>query len=211
MCFSVTVSFGASAVIGTTGVLTLREAQSKAELPLASVPLLFAIQQLVEGVIWLSFGKAFLLSIMTYVYSFFSHVLWPVFIPWSIMLVEPEKKKRKILKALVYLGILVALFDLYYIVKYPVSVQVTNDSIDYIYNHIYPKYTLIFYVAAVSFSGLLSSHRIIRWLGITVALSLLTAILFYQATFISIWCFFAAFLSLIIYWFFLERRKSSRT
>ena len=208
MCFSATASFAASGAIGTVGVLTLKKVKTRAELPLASIPLLFAFQQLIEGVIWISFGKAILLSVMTYIYSFFSHVLWPVFIPWSIMLVEPGKKKRTLLKALVYLGILVALFDFYYIVKYPVSVQITNASIDYIYIHIYPKFILIFYVATVSFSGMLSSHRIIKWLGIATALSLLMAIFFYQATFISAWCFFAALLSVIVYWFFLEKRKS---
>lgn len=119
MCFSATVSFGASGLIGATGVLTLREVRSKNELPLASVPLLFAIQQFVEGVIWISFGKAALLSVMAYAYSFFSHLLWPILLPAAMLLVEPDKARRKIMKVFVYLGILVFFFDLYAIVRAP--------------------------------------------------------------------------------------------
>lgn len=89
----------------------------------------------------------------------------------------------------------------------PLTVQITDGSIDYIYDHIYPQATLLFYVAAVSFYGLLSSHRIIRWFGMATAASLVIAILFYKATFISVWCFFAALISAIVYWFFRDKRK----
>lgn len=56
MCFSATASFTASAVLGITGIATLRQVKFKSLIFLACLPLLFAIQQFNEGLIWLYFG-----------------------------------------------------------------------------------------------------------------------------------------------------------
>ena len=81
MCFSATASFVAGARLSVVGVATIRTAERPSELPFASIPLLFGIQQLVEGIIWLTFREEApaLKQSMTYVYSFFSHVLWPIY------------------------------------------------------------------------------------------------------------------------------------
>lgn len=59
------------------GVATLKNAKKTSELPFGMIPLLFGIQQLTEGVIWLTFVRdaPVLKQTMTYVYSGFSHVL----------------------------------------------------------------------------------------------------------------------------------------
>ena len=76
MCFSATASFSAGAVLLGLGALTLKSARRPRELLYAAIPLLFAIQQLSEGVIWLTFRYETpqLNVVMTHVYSFFSHV-----------------------------------------------------------------------------------------------------------------------------------------
>jgi len=51
MCFSATASFSAGAILLGLGTLTLKSARRPRELVLAAIPLLFAIQQLIEGVI----------------------------------------------------------------------------------------------------------------------------------------------------------------
>ena len=58
---------------------------------------MFAIQQLIEGVIWLTFSAdAPLLNlVMTHVYSFFSHVLWPVCLPVAVLMIEPPGWYRR--------------------------------------------------------------------------------------------------------------------
>lgn len=189
------------------GILTLREAKTKSEIPLASIPLLFAVQQAIEGALWLSFGSPLLVKTLAYAYSLFSHILWPVFIPFSVYLIEPRGERKKILKALVFIGALIALYDFVYISQYPVNVEVVNQSIAYLYAHFYPQLTLALYVIAVSASGLLSSYPIMKFLGVMAALSLIAALQFYQATFISVWCFFAAVLSIVVYWHFRTLRR----
>jgi len=56
MCFSATASFSAGAVLRGIGALTLKAARRPCEWPFAAIPLLFAIQQLIEGMIWLTFS-----------------------------------------------------------------------------------------------------------------------------------------------------------
>ena len=60
MCFSATASFSAGALLLGIGTLTLRSAlatRQRHALPFAAIPMLFAMQQLIEGVIWLTFAE----------------------------------------------------------------------------------------------------------------------------------------------------------
>ena len=55
MCFSATASFVAGTSLSVLEFAALKRAKIKSEIPVAIVPLLFGAQQLVEGIIWLSF------------------------------------------------------------------------------------------------------------------------------------------------------------
>ena len=99
MCFSATASFTAGAVLVTAGVLSLRHVTSKNALPFASIPLLFGLQQMVEGIVWTTFGSPEVHAIATYVFVMFSHVLWPTFVPLSIWLLEKDPLRKKPLLA----------------------------------------------------------------------------------------------------------------
>ena len=125
MCFSATASFSAGAVLLGVGTLTLRSSlasHQRRDFPFAAIPLLFAIQQLIEGVIWLTFhvDAPLLNSVMTYVYSFFSHALWPVYVPVAVMLMEPNGWRRRTLIAFVAAGAAVGAYLLFVLVAYPI-------------------------------------------------------------------------------------------
>ena len=53
MCFSASISFTTAAVLTVAGVITLKNTSNKKEYILASFPLIFALQQFVEGLSWL--------------------------------------------------------------------------------------------------------------------------------------------------------------
>ena len=86
MCFSAPASFIAGAALSATGVATIRMTSRRAQRPFAAIPLLFGIQQIVEGMIWLSFGDASPVpnATLTFAYSLFSHVLWPIYMPYAV-------------------------------------------------------------------------------------------------------------------------------
>lgn len=58
MCFSATASFAASALLTGVGVMALRAVRRPEERLFALVPLLFATQQLTEGLVWMSYPWA---------------------------------------------------------------------------------------------------------------------------------------------------------
>lgn len=201
MCFSATASFAAGTVLTAVGVLTVRKSQGRRELPLALVPLLFGVQQLTEGVVWVSLGQdlPWLQSWATYIYSVFSHVVWPIVVPFAILLVEPRLWRRRVLGVFVALGLSVGLYLLFYIVRFPVTARVEGDSIAYDSPHFYLAVVLIGYLVATCISGLFSSHWCINVFGVLAFVLAVTAAVVSITTFVSVWCFYAAILSLLIY------------
>lgn len=208
MCFSATASFVAGAALSATGVATLRMATRKAELPLAAIPLLFGIQQIVEGLIWLSFrdGSSLPAATLTFIYSLFSHVLWPVFVPFAVGVLEDVPRRRKALAACQVAGAAVGLYLLYVIVTFPVTAQIVGQHIVYETPHFYIVAVMALYLTATCVSSLLSSRSIIRTFGVLSLVTFLSAYAIHAATLVSMWCFFAAVLSFIIYYYFRRER-----
>lgn len=207
MCFSATASFSAGAVLLGLGTLTLKSARRPRELPFAAIPLLFAIQQLSEGVIWLTFRYEALLlnAVMTHVYSFFSHVLWPVYVPVAVLLIEPPGMRRRVLLAFVAAGVAVGAYLLYILVAFPVVSRPIGQHIEYVSPHFFAALVMALYLLSTTFSPILSTYRTVKVFGVLALLSFAAAYFFYATWFISVWCFFAALLSAVVYLHFVLR------
>ena len=259
MCFSATASFSAGALLLGIGTLTLRSAMAthqRSALPFAATPLLFAVQQLSEGVIWLTFSRDApqLNSVMTHVYSFFSHVLWPAYVPLAVWLIEPPGQRRHLLLMFAAAGFAVAAYLLYILVAFPVVSRPTGQHIEYDSPHFfavltmalyllltttipllsthrwvkafgalsllafgaayyfYAAVTMTLYLLSTALSPLLSTHRMVVVFGVLALLSFGAAYAFYATWFISVWCFFAALLSAVVYLHFgVRERERSRS
>ncbi len=188
------------------GGLTIAQVKKKSELPFASIPLLFGIQQAIEGAVWVSFGSPILNTIATYAFSMFSHVLWPVFVPVSVLLIETDPTRKKILQLFSFVGLAVGLYLLYFIIVDPVTAHIVNQSIAYHSPHFYVIPTIALYLLATCGSCLFSSNKIVNVFGSVLLISFAIAAWFYTETFFSVWCFFAAILSVLVFWYF--KRKS---
>lgn len=199
MCFSAPASFVAGGSLGAAGLFTLRRAKAAARIPLASIPLLFGVQQAVEGAVWLSFGRPFLNAFATYAYVFFSHVFWPAFTPFAVMLTERDPRRRRILKGLLIFGLAVSLYLLAAVLKGPVTSSPSSFGIIYDVPLPGTPALLAAYVLATCASCLVSSHKFIRTFGLAALGALIISLWMYRLSFYSVWCFFAAILSLIIY------------
>lgn len=200
MCFSATASFIAGGSLSLVGMKILKKVRKKTEMPFAMIPLLFGLQQIIEGMLWLSFRyDAPLLNItMTYAFTLFSHVLWPIFVPFSISLMETVPWRRKILSVFQLMGITAGLYLLYLTVRFPLTSE-ANEHIVYVSQHFYELTTMLLYIAATCVSCFFSSHRIINIFGGLALLLFMVAYWFYTVAFFSVWCFFAAILSFVIY------------
>jgi hypothetical protein len=173
MCFSATASFSAGVVLLGIGTLTLKSARRPCERAFAAIPLLFAIQQLIEGVIWLTFRveAPLLNSAMTHAYSFFSHVLWPAYVPLAVWLIEPPRRRRHLLLVFAAGGFAVATYLLYILVAFPIVSRPTGQHVEYVSPHFFAAVTMTLYLLSTTTSPLLSTHRTVKAFG---ALALLT-------------------------------------
>ena len=211
MCFSATASFSAGALLLGLGALTLKSARRPRELPLAAIPLLFAIQQLSEGVIWLTFRyeAPLLNAVMTHVYSFFSHVLWPIYVPVAVWLIEPPGQRRRALAVFIATGLAVGAYLLYFLVAFPVVSRPTGQHIEYVSPHFLAATTMTLYLLSTTVSPILSTHAMVKVFGVLALLSFAAAYYFYATWFISVWCLFAAILSVTVYLHLVWRRAKS--
>jgi hypothetical protein len=209
MCFSASASFVAGTALTAAGALTLRMTARRTEIPFAMIPLLFGLQQITEGLIWLSFRSATPLpnATLTLVYSLFSHVLWPIFVPFAVSLLETVAWRRKALAACQVAGAGVGLYLLYFIIRFPVTSRVLGKHIVYESPHFYIFAVMIFYLIATCGSSLLSSRRIIQVFGALSLATFVAAYAIHVATLVSVWCFFAAVLSFIVYFYFKQERS----
>jgi hypothetical protein len=200
MCFSATASFTAGALLLGAGVLTVRLARGPRELPLAAIPLLFSVQQLIEGVIWLTFSYEAprLNATMTHVYSVFSHVLWPVYVPVAVLLIEPAGWRRTTLWVLFAAGAAVAAYLMYMLVAFPIVSRATGQHIEYVSPHFFAAAVMSVYLLSTAISPTVSTHRWVNVFGALALASFAAAYYFYARWFISVWCLFAAVLSLVL-------------
>ena len=201
MCFSATASFSAGAVLLGLGTLTVRSAHLRREVPFAAIPLLFAIQQLTEGVIWLTFRyqSPLLNTVMTHLYSFFSHVLWPIYVPVAVLLIEPMAWRRTVLLGFVAAGLVAGVYLLYVLLAFPVISRPTGQHLEYVSPHFFAATVMTLYLLAATASPMFSTHRLVKVFGVLALLSFAASYAFYTTWFISVWCFFAALLSAVIY------------
>jgi hypothetical protein len=199
MCFSATASFVAGGALSAAGAVTLREAKVKSNIPLAAMPLLFGLQQLLEGVVWVSLGVPWLHSAAAFMYVMFSHVLWPTYLPLAVMAAEPPGRRKSVLKGFLLFGVALSAWLYSHIVAGPITATHTAGGI--VYEMLLPNipYGLAAYVFVTCFACFISSHKFIRVFGFAMTGALAIALWAYQEAFYSVWCFFAAILSMIVY------------
>ena len=197
MCFSATASFTAGAVLLGLGVVSLRSVPTPRQIPFAAIPLLFAIQQLSEGVVWLTFryGAPQLGAIAVHIYVLFAFVLWPAYVPWTAWLVEPAGPRRRLLSATVVVGTGVAAWLMAALVLHPVVAVVSRHHLQYLSAPFLGIGATALYLVATTASLLLSSRPKVRAFGILVLVAFAAAYGFYATWFISVWCFFAGIVS----------------
>src|SRR5476649_1319487 len=102
MCFSASASFGAGAVLLVMGITSLKKSSKPSQILFASIPLFFALQQITEGFLWLSLLHPLYASCRwpaTYLFLLFAQIIWPIWVPLSIRLLEKKPNRKKWLNA----------------------------------------------------------------------------------------------------------------
>lgn len=218
MFFSATTSFITAAIVGMSGLYALVRAPAWRYWLFAAIPLLFAAQQVIEGLIWqrlASGGLSSNIPDLAKSYVFIAEAVWPVFIPLAVLLIEPRRLRQYILAAAVFLGVLVSLFFTSLLSVGTYDAVVEGDCIRYsgciemAQNFsLYPftenqkwsfsnlEWTTVPFALVTVGALLVSSIGYVRWFGYLAGLGIVGAIAIQPSAFVSVWCFFAAIASI---------------
>lgn len=126
-------------------------------------------------------------------------MLWPIYVPFAIGFLEAVPWRKKAIFAFEAAGTTAGLYLLYFLVARPVVAEVTGKHIVYVSPHFYAVPVMVLYLAATCISCFFSSHVFVMLFGGIALLSFLAAYLVHVMALVSIWCFFAAILSILIY------------
>lgn len=208
MCFSAEASFIVGGTLLAVGIATARKAIHKKDLPMAFIPLLFSIQQLIEGFLWLILADSSMQTTQHWlatIYGVFVGIIWPLFAPFAIYSMETGHQRRKIIAAMGAAGLVLAGYTLIGLINQPVSVEIINHSLYYKHDIEETQLLIILYLLATCLPFILSSFRHLYIAGGIITFGFLIAFFTFQQTFASVWCFFAAIASSLVYFHFVHR------
>jgi len=206
MCFSATASFSAAAVIGSVGVVTLRSAVPRHDprlLALAAFPLLFSLQQIVEGFLWLDLAApapGALRGVLVHAFQGYAEIFWPIYAPLAALLIEPERRRKILIACCLVIGVALSAYLLAMMLAHPYEASVGSGHIVYWNGNHYPTGIEAPYVVATTISLLLSSHKQVQRLALVILIGFGFAYVSFHQAYISVWCFFAAIASVLVYW-----------
>jgi len=213
MCFSASASFSAGTALCVVGLITLKKVNTHKQIAFALIPLLFSIQQFAEGFVWLSLTNKNYETWGDYsahLFLFFAQVVWPIWVPFSIFLLEKNVNKRRILLFMTRMGILLSSYLAYCLIVYPVKVEINSFHIDYSLQFPMPFAWIggfVYFILTV-FPAFISSIKRMPLLGLLITVSYFFTKLFYSGYLISVWCFFAAIISIIVLYIITKKQDS---
>lgn len=212
MCFSMGASIGAGTILLTIGYAAVSQARTRQQHVLSAIPLIFSLQQFLEGLLWLSLQDdtyAQWQQLLLYLFLILAQVVWPLFVPLCTLLIETAPIRKKMLVVLTTIGGMTALFFLYGLFSYNVSASIGHHHIMYVLDFPFLQqwYGGIPYLTAAVVAPLISSDPRMRLTGVLLLTSYLIASLFYKEYLISVWCYFATIISVVAVYDIVLRNK----
>jgi hypothetical protein len=194
MCFSATANFVGSGALAVAGVATLTKVKHKRELLFASLPVLFAVHQFIEGFVWLGLDGRLSPTVthdMGAAFMLYAQGLLPFLLPLSVFLFEPRGKGRKRIAPFVVLGAGTTLYILWALTAYPLEIYVRGNSIVYINQATNNTAVAILYVIATCGSLFFSEVKAMVLFGVANLAILLVVMEVKRYAFTSLWCAYA--------------------
>jgi hypothetical protein len=205
VCFSATVNFVGSGVLGAVGAVTLTKVKHKRELLFASLPTLFAVHQFIEGFVWLGLDGILSPKVthdMGAAFVLYAQGLLPFVIPMSVVLFEPTVKARRRMLPFLAIGTVTALYMLWALIAYPVQIYVRGNSIVYVNDGTNSTLVAVLYIISTCGTLFFSKVRDMVIFGAANLAILLIVMAVKRYAFTSLWCAYAAVASVIILAYF---------
>ena len=202
MCYSAGGSFALSGILAAAGAVGIARNSSKPHWLFATSPLVFAAQQAAEGVVWSTFAPSehdAAHRMATVAFLAVAMVIWPVWISLSLRQTEGDTTRRRVLSTFLGVGVLVAVGSVLLMLRSPPVATIAGHSIRYqstsFGNRAVEIVLLLVYLVSTIGPFFVSTMPMARTIGITLIISLIATFVLERDALTSVWCFFAAILS----------------
>jgi Family of unknown function (DUF6629) len=211
VCFSPQADFIAGAAVASVGVETLRCVRARRELIVGALPLLFGLHQLVEGFVWLGLRGQVSRGVgdaAKEAYIVYAHAVLPAIVPLGFMLLEPDRRRSRVMVAMACGGALLSVYLLWQVTAYPVGAHEQARCIDYTTHTPNDAFIGALYIAVTCGPALISSRRYLRWFGLVSLVGVIVTAVVRVDELTSLWCVYVALVSVLILEHFRRLRAS---
>jgi nitroreductase len=213
MCFSPQADFAGGLAVAAVGAGTLRLVRAPRELIIGSLPLLLGAHQFVEGFVWLGLRgqiSSDAAAIARQAYIVFAYAVLPALVPIGFLLLEPRRERVRWLWPFAVSGVLLAVYLLWEVTAFPVAAHEQGHCIDYVTHAPNEIAVSGLYVLVTCGPALISSRRYLRWFGLVNLAGVVVVAAVRAEEFTSLWCVYAALVSVLILAHFRRQRASER-
>ncbi|MFB7086910.1 DUF6629 family protein [Streptomyces sp. NPDC056296] len=194
MCWSAEADLVAGVGVAAVGVACVTRARRGRDLPLAALPLLLGVHQMVEAVVWASDGGS---GPATLAWTVMALPLLALWVPAGVLCAAPRSARRGLTVPLAA-GVATAAVLAYVLATRPVRAEIRGHTIGYVVDLPYTPLLIAGYLVATVGSLLLSGDRGLRLLGILAGAGALICWALWRLEFVSTWCAFAAVCSVVL-------------
>jgi hypothetical protein len=202
MCFSATGSFSVAAVLAGVGVVSASQKKADVHRMLAATPLLFAVQQMAEGMVWRTMNdpeQSTLQLVSVAVFLGFALVVYPTWSPLALFLAERNRRRRKILGGLLAFGMCVSIYAAATLLQQRPVARIASHSITYDYDKVGSALVLALYLPGYVLPTVVpffvSTMKHAKVMGGVLVVGLVATFVIKRQALTSVWCFFAAVMS----------------
>lgn len=200
MCFSPEADLVAGVVVGAVGLDALRHVRHRREALLAGLPLLFAVHQFIEAIVWWDLqhsvshqvGRPALWSYLLIAFAL------PLLVPLAVRAIEPVRRRRELMAWCCGLGAGVTVLLLVEVVRGPLAAHADGFHVSYDIGRGAGAEIVVLYVLATCGALLVSSFRLIAWFGVLNLVAVAALAIVASNGLPSLWCFWAAVTSTVI-------------
>ena len=203
MCFSASASFAGGAIISSIGLVSIIKNKEPSRNLFAAIPIVFGIQQFAEGFVWLTLqspGHDLVLKVSTYIFLIIAVVIWPTMMPLSVVLMEQSKPKSPIY-IFPMVGIAVSLCYVIGLFFFTVTSKISSYHILYAVKSpfVFGYVGDLAYLIATLPILFVTQSRKLKLFGVIIIIAYAVTQIFYRDYLVSVWCFFAALASVMIW------------
>jgi hypothetical protein len=196
MCFSAEADLVGGIGLGVIGFDAIRHVRQRGDhLAIAALPLLLALHQLDEAFVWWGLQGcvgAVTGQVATWIYLLFAFVVLPVYVPASVLALEPPGRRRSLMILFVALGGMVSAVLLVAMLTGPVTATLGDNHLAYGTGLSAGWVVVAAYVVVTCGAVVFSGYRRLAVFGLVNLVAV--AVLAHLAIdgFASLWCGWAA-------------------